>query len=112
MYLGHNNDFLSWKIKLLDSPPQNLFRQPIGVRISSIERLDARVISIYVILSRRSWRANILRAYAVLMCNIASSSPRSHFCQSGEPYDMHPRIILDTRRPEFPKLTTKSLPCQ
>ena len=41
------------------------------------------------------------------MCLMASSSGRIQLCHSGEPYDMHPRMILDTFNPEFPRRTAK-----
>ena len=39
------------------------------------------------------------------MCLMASSSGRTQFCHSGDPYDMHPRMILETFKPEFPSRT-------
>ena len=49
--------------------------------------------------------------YAYLMCLIASSSGKTQLCHSGEPYDMHPRMIFDTFSPEFPRRTAGST-CQ
>ena len=43
--------------------------------------------------------------YAYLMCLIPSSSGSTQFCQSGEPYDMHPKMIFETFSPEFPRRT-------
>ena len=34
-----------------------------------------------------------------------SSSGKTQGCHSGDPYDMHPRIILDTCKPEDPSRT-------
>ena len=42
---------------------------------------------------------------ANLICLMASSSGRTQSCHLGEPYDMHPRMILDTFSPEFPRRT-------
>ena len=45
--------------------------------------------------------------YANLMCLIASSSGRDQLWNSGEPYDMHPRMIFETFRPELPRRTIR-----
>ena len=46
------------------------------------------------------------RTYAYLMCLKAScSSEMSHGCHSVEPKVMHPRMIRDTFKPEFPRRT-------
>jgi hypothetical protein len=42
------------------------------------------------------------------MCLIPSSSPSTHGCHSGEPYDMHPKMIRETFRPDLPKRTSRA----
>ncbi len=44
-------------------------------------------------------------SYAALMCLMPSSSGMTQSCHSELPYDMHPRIILDTFKPDLPKRT-------
>lgn len=44
-----------------------------------------------------------MSTYANFTCSIASFSPRSHCCQCGSPYDIMPRITLDTFSPDFPR---------
>lgn len=46
-----------------------------------------------------------LWTYANLMCLMPSSSPRSQSCQPGSPYDMQPKMIFDTFKPELPRRT-------
>ena len=58
-------------------------------------------------MSERAEHSSVVKVdtNANLMCLIASSSGRTQSCHSGEPYDMHPRMILDTFNPEFPRRT-------
>jgi hypothetical protein len=37
------------------------------------------------------------------MCSMDSASPSTHGSHLDEPYDMHPRMILDTLSPDNPR---------
>ena len=54
-------------------------------------------------LDKRLWQA-----YAALICLIESTSGKTHACHSGDPYDMQPKIILETLSPELPSRTRES----
>ena len=43
------------------------------------------------------------------MCLIASSSGSTQSCQPFEPYDIQPRMIFETLRPEFPRRTVNKI---
>ena len=43
--------------------------------------------------------------HANFTCSMASFSPRTHCSQRGSPYDIIPRMILDTFNPDFPRRT-------
>lgn len=47
--------------------------------------------------------------HANLMCSTPASSPSTQLCQPGSPYDMQPKMSLDTFRPELPRRTAEAI---
>ena len=76
-----------------------------GTYIRSIKCRDTVIISVAV--SRWILMRGKGYTYAYLICLIASSSPRTHSAQLGSPYDIAPRMIFETLRPEFPRRTVE-----
>lgn len=79
-----------------------------GTYVGGIKRRDPMFISEA---QRKKYARDIIRAdettYANLICLIASCSGSTQLCHSGLPYDMHPRMIRDTFKPEFPRRTAE-----
>ena len=129
-YLGHDHNLVAWQVKLFDSLSENNFRMSIRIHLM-IAPQSKEIKSRNNIIKTRfdeHWRYqkywfphhNLLKknmgivtncdkqdsyTYDALICLIDSSSGKTHFCHSGEPYDIHPRMIGETFNPELPRRT-------
>ena len=106
-----NDNLVPWQVEFLDRFPKNFLGLPIGVDIRCIERVDSSIVSTE---TRPSWVLGRVESkkkamtYAALICFNASSSSKTQSCHFDEPYDMHPKMILLTLNPEFPRRTVNS----
>ena len=128
-YLRHDHDLVARQVKLFDSLSEDNFGTPIGIYLiitiqdKEIKSRDEKKRSRfnahwpyqkYWFLhhnfsseSKPNRDEQNCWTYAALMCLIDSSSGKTHFIQSGEPYDIHPRMIWETFNPELPRRTSK-----
>ena len=106
--LRHYDNLIARKIIFLDCFSKHYFGETVRINICGIKRLNPGIVSRpYVAWISVSYFRK-LNTYAALMCFSPSSSPRTHGSHSGDPYDMHPSIIFDTLKPEFPRRTMMS----
>lgn len=112
-YLRQDDDFIPREIVLLDGLPKDSLRSSIGVHISCIKGIDALVVSTSRTFDER-WSMQVaeVKAYAYLICFIPSSSSSNQGIQSVLPYDIAPRMILETFRPDDPRLTDSLFCCE
>lgn len=117
---GHNYHTLPWNLVFLDEFTEDPLGVTLGVGIGCVKGLlsaharsvegngrahiDSSIVCVLLISFVHSLRCHKL----TLRCFIASSSSRTHVHLSAgllTPYDIHPRMICETLRPDFPRLT-------